>query len=354
MKGDREFVNLSFGTNAPGGIRSVLQLYDTCGLSEEFNITRISTHEEGSVIKRVFIFLNSLYLLFKNCITQRVRIIHLHVAAKGSFWRKAILILLSKALGKKVIFHLHGSEFKDFFNTGLSPGLRKLATRIIKQTDVAIVLSSQWADWLKETVGHSNIVVLQNFVIPAEVKESARKKKPVFIFLGRVGDRKGTFDLIKAFAIVRKSIDCELWIAGDGEIDTAKSLASQSGISDSVTFFGWIDSAKRNELLSESNIYVLPSYNEGQPMSIAEAMSAGLPIISTLIGGIPDQVSEGVEGYLIKPGDIDSLAERMVRLASDNSLREQMGQRATTKFNEAFSPTIAIPKLRKIYRDLSR
>ena len=87
-------------------------------------------------------------------------------------------------------------------------------------------------------------------------------------------------------------------------------------------------------------------------MSIAEAMSASLPIISTVIGGIPDQVDEGVEGFLVTPGDVDALAAKMLELAQNPLERSAMGERANSKFKQAFSPDICLPKIRSIYRNL--
>ena len=138
--------------------------------------------------------------------------------------------------------------------------------------------------------------------------------------------RKGIFDILKAQAIVvRQTPDVRLILTGGGNVADAVEQATDSDVRDHITFVGYVSEAQKIELYKFAAMLLLPSCQEGLPYVILEPW-AGLPVISTPVGGIPDVVEENVNGFLIQPGDYAALAQRILLLCGDWSLREKMGQ----------------------------
>ncbi|MEL7227669.1 MAG: glycosyltransferase family 4 protein, partial [Cyanobacteria bacterium J06576_12] len=111
----------------------------------------------------------------------------------------------------------------------------------------------------------------------------------------------------------------------------ARALSAELGVAERVKFLGWINPAERNQLLQRANAFVLPSYNEGLPMAMLEAMAWALPTISTPVGGIPEFLDDGETGYLVEPGDVEKLAYSMERLIGDEGLRLRLGEQARVR-----------------------
>ena len=129
------------------------------------------------------------------------------------------------------------------------------------------------------------------------------------LFLGLLGKNKGIYDLLECIRDHKVEFQgkLKLYIGGNGEIEHVKQLIKEYGIADIVIFEGWVSGDKKIELLNKSDAYILPSYKEGLPISILEAMSYGMPIISTPVGGIPEIVSNGENGYLVEPGNKEDI-----------------------------------------------
>jgi glycosyltransferase involved in cell wall biosynthesis len=140
--------------------------------------------------------------------------------------------------------------------------------------------------------------------------------------------QKGTYDLVNAFAALPEPVRARacLTLAGDGDLEAVRKLAEPFG--EQIRVLSWVDSAERERLLSESDVFVLPSYNEGVPMALLEAMAAGLPAIVTPVGGIPDVLRHGVEGLMVEPSRVADLCAAMARFVTQDAERIASGRRA--------------------------
>jgi glycosyltransferase involved in cell wall biosynthesis len=171
--------------------------------------------------------------------------------------------------------------------------------------------------------------------------------------LGEIGDRKGIWDIISVIAKYKDELSpCfELVIGGNGDVRKLNERIKKYNLSKMVTFLGWIRGNDKHEALLDSDLYLLPSYNEGLPISVLEAMSYQLPIISTNVGGIPQIVRNFENGILIQPGDQKELLESLRYFISNRDKLITFGKRSEELSNE-YLPEKVINKLEIIYQNI--
>jgi len=312
-----------------GGISSVEQLIGDY-LPTYASIRHVATMKEGGKLASAAVFARAVFSLSRALEGIEPTVVHIHFASRGSALRKLILANMVLRARRPLILHAHGANF-DQFHRALPAPVRSLVNRTLQQASVLIALSSQWRDfYIQECeVSPSQVVVLSNPVrVPARVPDRAGRTQVQFLHLGRLGKRKGGYDLVNAFAALPESLRsrARLVLAGDGDVEGMKKLAAPLG--DRVRVLSWIDAQERDRLLAESDVFVLPSYAEGVPMSLLEAMAAGLPCITTPVGGIPDVFTHGTEGLLVAPGDAAQLRAAMSTFISDEAARLAAGKRA--------------------------
>ncbi len=318
-----------------GGMGSVSSLIlDTA--PDDVKIKHISTWDgdksKASKFQMLQAWLRSILSLQCNLLRGKVDLVHIHLAERGSALRKSVLILIALAFRKPIILHAHGCEF-HLFHSQLPSFFKYGLNLILQRCDRMIVLSESWRKFYINYCGLSpqQVVVLPNpVVIPATVLRHVNPEKLNLVFLGKINQRKGIFDLIQAFAALPQHLraKAQLTLAGSGEVESARQLAESLQIEQQVVFPGWINSKQRNELLATADVFLLPSYNEGLPMALLEAMSWGLPAITTPVGGIPEVVQDHENGLLVEPGNIPQLTAAMHSLLENTDLRLQIGKNA--------------------------
>ena len=263
---------------------------------------------------------------------HRVDLVHIHVSERGSVVRKLILALISFVWSKPVIMHTHGCEFHLFFDSLPKP-VRWLVSKIWQGCDRTIVLSKSWQQIYIDKLQlppHKVLVRYNPVDVPKHITDHTSSDRIKFILIGKVARRKGVFDLLGA--ISQLSINYQdkirLTVAGNGEVEEAIALARELQIESLVNFTGWIDRQQCDRLLEEADVFVLPSYNEGLPMALLEAMSFRLPVITTPVGGIPEIIIDRENGLSILPGKIEELINAIQTLVDDESLRLKLGSAA--------------------------
>lgn len=301
--------------------------------SNEFTIRHITTWNgrasRFTQLSMAIVFIKALFAFLGKLFKGEVDLVHIHISERGSVIRKSVIAIICIVTGKPFILHAHGCEFHEFYDP-LPPGMQKLITAIFRRSAYLIALSDSWRKYYVETchLAPEQVVVLNN---PVALPEQWQKPEPVgrlkFVFLGKINKRKGIFDLLTAFAHLepRYRNQVELVLAGSGEVEQAQDLVTQLGIQDQIVFLGWIDQQQRDQLLAESDVMLLPSYNEGLPMAILEAMSWGLAIITTPVGGIPEVIENDKTGLLVTPGSILELTTAMQSLIENPAFRLSLG-----------------------------
>lgn len=336
--------------NMKGGISTVINSYYETGLDELVDLEYVETLVEGNNLKKIIFGLKAVikYLF----IIKNYDIIHIHMASRGSFFRKSIFVLIAKIFKKKIILHIHGAEFMVFYKNECIKIIKKYVIFIFNIADKIIALSDQWKSNLTEIVDNNKIVVIRNSILIPKVNENKDYSEANILFLGRIGERKGIYDLINVIEkIVKQGYRFKLKLAGDGDIEKVREICKSKNISRYIDTVGWINGDDKIKLLKESTIFVLPSYNEGLPMSILEAMSYSIPVIATNVGGIPEVVSNKINGYIIKAGDIKNLEESLIRLIEDKNLRCKMGNNAKETISDNFNLERIIKIIVRLYEE---
>ena len=170
-------------------------------------------------------------------------------------------------------------------------------------------------------------------------------------FAARIERLKGPMVLLEAFAAAcGKHRDLRLKIAGSGSLKQRLAERAEAlGVTSRCQFAGvYTEHEERLSFMQDLDVFALPSLTEGTPNSLVEAMSHGLPVMASAVGGVPDFVTPEV-GVLVPPGDTTALAEKLVMLAADAGLRSRMGRAAKRRYAELFLPDVVLPMLLETY-----
>jgi glycosyltransferase involved in cell wall biosynthesis len=341
-----------------GGICSVVDVYRAGGLFQRWPIHYIGTVASGSHILKLRVLASALSDFLRVVFSGRLALVHAQTSSRASFWRKSIFIVIALAARRPVILQLHGSEFERFYRIECGAFRKRLVRWILNHVDRVIVLSSQYQDMIQRIASAANVVKIFN---PAPMANAAltpdssqtERTSNVVLFLGRFGARKGVFDLLQALAIIRARFPAvRLRCGGDGDIEGVRAHALQLGLADCVAVLGWVRGPAKEREIAQAAMYVLPSYAEGLPMGILEAMAGGAPVVSTTVGGIPDAIEDGSDGFLVEPGDVNALADRIMRLLRSGELRERFAATARAKVQNVFAPEKVLSQLEGLYADL--
>jgi glycosyltransferase involved in cell wall biosynthesis len=338
-----------------GGMGAVSNLIMESATAEiEFRHISTWNGHHISKLELLRVFCLALLQLSWLLLQQKIDLIHLHLSERGSAWRNSILVLIALAFGKPVIIHAHGAEFHTF-HAQLPSYLQKFLNWILQKSTYLIVLSESWKEFYISScaVPVHQVVILHNPVdFPQNIPEKANFGGFKLLFLGKINQRKGIYDLIRAIAKIQPELrqNLKLMIAGSGEIEETEALAEQLGIRAQIDFYGWIDRKQRNELLAQTDLFLLPSYNEGLPMALLEAMSWAVPAITTPVGGIGEVVVHSETGWLVEPGNTEQIKTAIESLLENRELRAKISQTARNKVS-AFSIQKYSISLSKLYKD---
>jgi glycosyltransferase involved in cell wall biosynthesis len=281
-------------------------------------------------------------------------LVHVNFGDKGSAFRKGLIILAARLVGARTILHLHAAELTDLY--ARSNGLVRFAIRQpFRAASSVIVLGRLWRDWLVRDLGIApgKIDVLYNGVpvpVAKRVFDGAAPGPRQILFLGLLTERKGISDFLEALSSIDAGAPAwEAIVAGNGDIPGYEKKAQALGIGARTRFVGWVDQAGVRALLRSVDMMVLPSYNEGLPLVILEALGCGAPVICTPVGAIPE-VLEGERNVLfVKPGDVASLGQTMTRLLADAALRQRLSDEGQACFLARFALPVFLANLFAIY-----
>jgi glycosyltransferase involved in cell wall biosynthesis len=281
--------------------------------------------------------------------------VHVNLGDRGSAARKGFVVVMARLVGAPVVLHLHAAELVEHYEKA-SPALKALIRLPFRMATCCVVLGKLWRDWLVNDLGvdPAKVEILYNGVPvpdrPRTPESFSSQGQRQILFLGNLMERKGVSDLLHAFALMPATPDWHATLVGGGEIERYKALANELKVTSRVTFAGWMEQAKVRELLRTADILTLPSYDEGLPLVILEALGSGTPVLTTPVGSIPEVLKDGTTALLVKPGDRKGLADKLTLAITDINLRKRLSEEGLRLFKEKFTHEVFIAQLFAIYR----
>lgn len=288
-----------------------------------------TTRGAGHLFWSPYFLIRFLLSMFSLNARRQAVVVHINLAPHGSIFRKAVIAGASRMLGLPYVLHLHGSAYDEYYAVA-STLERRLAQATFRQAAKVLVLGQKWYDFVvaADLAGPEDVEILPNASRsrPAPRSHSGIENIRI-LFLGTLGKRKGVPELIEALGEV-SHLSWTATLAGNGDIEEAESALARLGLRDRISLPGWVGPGEVDDLLSNSDILVLPSHAENLPMSVVEAMAAGLAIVTTPVGATRDLIDDGKTGLIVPVGDIHALAAALGQLISDEKLRAKLGRGA--------------------------
>jgi glycosyltransferase involved in cell wall biosynthesis len=337
--------------NHRGGVGAVISVYSK--YFEVFNF--VPSYKVGSAFYKSYIFVTALFKLFGTLISnRRIKIIHIHGASNGSFYRKFIIFFICKYIfRKKIVYHIHGGGFGKFYNKSGSFS-KRLVRNLLGNSDCVITLSQSWHKYFHENFNIKKLVVLPNIIdYPHKLQRTVIPDSMTFLFFGLICEAKGIFDLLNVIEKDKEEYRSRmrLLIGGNGDTLKLKTLIEENHTGDIIEYLGWVDNERKSAAFNSSDVFVLPSYTEGLPISILEAMSYGKAIIATDVGGVSEIVKENENGILIEPGNLPQMRQAINRMLDHKDLVKRFGEVSELRV-QRFLPDAVLKNLEDIYKSL--
>ncbi len=320
-------------TKTRGGISTLTAGILDSSFKDAFEVKYIASQAEdlGKVGKLLLAAAAILRFIWSGLV-RTPDLAYVHLGSNASLYREAVFILLGKLMSRRVAAHFHAGDIDEYYPKQTRIG-RSFIRFALQACDSLIAVSNESARQLRDLTGRTEIFVIPNAIDTSVFGDVDRTRTgPVkLLFVGAMGKLKGERDLVDAMATLKKrGVDIRATFLGYGG-EGLKGYCRERAVDGLVEHIGPVSLTERIDFFRSSDIFVLPTYAEAMPMSVIEAMAAGLPVISTMVGGIPELIDDGVDGLLYKAGDVRALAGHIEALAADSKQRAAYGKTARNK-----------------------
>jgi glycosyltransferase involved in cell wall biosynthesis len=348
-----QLIMVSPRPDALGGMSAVLSSYKKSGLSDRYFMRYVETIGDDGLVTRVWD--SALRTLLGCLVVVRApagSLVHVHMAERGSFYRKSIVLLAAHARRLPTVVHIHGAEFDRFVSAG-SAIQAGLVRYVLGSAGAVIALSDSWRARLAAVAPRSNLVVIEN-PVSAPARSALSAEQGGVLFLGRLGERKGVDTLLSAIALMQEAgLPCRFTLAGDGAVVEVRAAVARLPVPELVAVPGWVESEHVHDHLFPSHgVLCLPSRAEGQPIALLEAMAYGMACVVTPVGGIPDTVRDGIDAIVVPVDDAHALADALTMLLQDAERRVSIGRAAKDAARERFGLQRHLEALEGLYSTL--
>ncbi|EOU1912466.1 glycosyltransferase family 4 protein [Clostridium perfringens] len=330
-----------------GGISTVI--YNLSN-SEDLNLNYDLINIKSVGKYKLITFIKS---IFRSINIENDSIVHFHVASNGSFIRKYILFKLINKHSKKII-HIHGGGFIEFYQK-TNNIMKSYIRDMINNCDKIISVSNYMTEELNREFPSidTKISMIYNGIEIKNITINWEDKKNVILFMGRIVEYKGIYNLIDVIKNIKYNLKKEKWIvkiAGDGEVEKVKDIIKEKNLEDLIQVVGWVDGEKKENIIKESKIFIMPSHVESFGIAAVEAMNYGNVIVCSDVGGLPEIV-KSENGYVVKNNSIEEYCKVLNHLIKNNNEMREISQRNIKK-SEEFSLEKMFSNLIKEYENL--
>lgn len=327
-----------------------------------FNVNKIKkmdingSKRRNNAIKSI-LFIKLLLIYIFELVKFKPALVHIHTSSFMGFYEKGVLVLISKIFKCKTILHIHGGAFKDFYIKARFKGLIKF---ILNSSSSVVVLSNMWFSWFGEIVDENKLTIVPNGVnVNNEKKMRVNKTNDTlkFLFLGRLVRDKGLYEVVEAVKLLEEESykDYKIIFAGEG---IEKNKLEQEILTNNqdhvIEVLGKVTGEDKNIVLSNSNVFLLPSYNEGMPISLLEAMGEGHYVIASNVGAVPEVIRNNNMGKIISPRSVASLVSAMKEVLENRDLYKKLGEGNKVFIENNYSWSKIAIIVEKLYEKLIR
>jgi glycosyltransferase involved in cell wall biosynthesis len=352
----RLLVATPLGAHGRGGIDRLTDLIiDTINQRGDLGVeaVRLVTRGQKNIYWAPVVFAQALIQFCVAVSLGKVDLIHIHLAWRGSAYRKLILAAIARCLGIPYVVHLHAGQFDQFWAT-CGTYVRRRINRFFADSAAIIVLGNYGARVILDRLPtiRDKITILPNATMsPGEPSQQRSDFERLRItFLGRLEPEKGVPELVDALGKLAGRADWTATIAGSGDLQQTRDQAQRLGIADRVDFPGWLDASETAALLQRTDILALPSFVETLPMAIIEAFAYGVAVIATPVGAVPEVIAHERNGLLVPVGHVEALAKALSQLLENGALRRNLGDAARRDHAERYELNTYIMRLVSIWR----
>jgi glycosyltransferase involved in cell wall biosynthesis len=330
-------------------------------LAREFELRIVNTAPSagdavhGSSRFRGDRLIGALRILTRLCVELirfRPQLVHVNTSYFWAFPRDAMAVWIARLFGARSVLHFRGGDFPEFAQA-LPRWLQVLVRATLRRTDRLIPITRATESYLTGIVPPERVRLIPNFIALQDVGSGAERSEaglPEALFVGWIIEGKGIGELLEA---ARKLPEVRFTLVGAAQPSYLARLRERlDACSGNVSLLGPRPRSEVMELYRRADLFVLPTYREGFPNVILEAMAAGLPIVATPVGAIPDAVRDGEEGLLVPPRDPEALVEAIRTLARDPVRRRHMGRLARQRVEALYTVESVAARLASLYRDV--
>jgi glycosyltransferase involved in cell wall biosynthesis len=356
-----------------GGVQRMIEMQLHSSLAREFDLHVVDTSKgqlhfaaEKPTWKTPFYFVRDFYCLIRTLVRVRPDAALVHASSTLSFLRDWVFMVTARLAGAKVVCHYHGI-IHTRFPSGETRSGRAIGRFLMSAAHLVIVLSPTYQQKMGKAWKRDDLVWAPNVADVALFRDlSADMGAPwlvpgerAVLFVGRLSALKGIYDLFDAIArVIERHPEARFVLVGVAESEAMEPViraeAQRRGIARRVTFLGSLQGHEKAAAFVTSQMIVVPSWTEAFPLVIPEAMAAGLPVIATRVGAIPDFVTDGEDGFLIAPRDPQALADRICRLLDDEGLRRRISKRVRERALHEFAIEVGCGKVREVIKGVLR
>lgn len=336
-----------------GGMWSVVENYlNDAEFCEKTNLTYIPTATLGSVPHRLM-FSGRAFLSLRRALRKRnIDIVHIHMAEKGSTFRAGIAEMIAGRFGCKIIIHIH-AEYKDWYSKS-GKTAQRIIRNILNRADCLLILGHYWESFFKSVTEPSQKIEVLYSGVSLPPTNPYSGTAPNLLYFGVLNQQKGIFDLLNALKRIDREIPpaVKLAVCGADRDSEVRKAVEDLKLTGRVEMKGWIEAEQKQELFEQISINILPSYSEALPMSILETMAYGIPSIATDVAAIPEAIQNGENGILVKPGDVQGLAQAIRELVLNAEKRARFSKAGYFAVKENFTPEKHKKDLLRIYNEV--
>lgn len=337
----------------PGGVAAVLRTWRDGGLFERAGVRYVATNGGRGALGKAWTALRAWGQCAAAMLLGQVSLVHVHTSSYSSFWRKTPVLACALLTGRPLLVSLHGGAFREFY-AQRGPMGRAWIRLVMRRARRFVVLTESWRRWVMQVEPRAQACVIPNTVaLPRREARAVAEGRGPLLFLGRVEAEKGIFVLVQALALAHaEGARWRLACGGTGDVEAVCRAAAQAGLAeDALAFHGWVQGARKQQLLDACELLVLPSMVENMPVCVLEAYACGKPVVASRVGGIPDMLNAGVEGELVEAGDARGLADALVEAWQRPAQWRQRGLQARERFEREYASEAVLDRVEALYAE---